>query len=73
MYNIGKQPHFDGQMVSILQKSYKIICEQLLNNHKIDTFLSGTTAVSILMYDNHIYCANIGDSRAIIAKYAHKG
>jgi len=31
--------------------------------------LSGSTLVSIIMVGDNIYCANVGDSRAIMCKY----
>ena len=30
--------------------------------------MSGSTTISVMIYEKHLYCANVGDSRAIIAK-----
>ena len=34
----------------------------------IDSNFSGSTSVSVFINENKIYCANVGDSRAIIAR-----
>lgn len=41
-------------------------------NEQIDCTFSGTTFVGILIQDDLIYSANIGDSRAIIGRFANK-
>lgn len=35
----------------------------------IDVTYSGTTTIVVIAFKNELYCANIGDSRAIIGKY----
>lgn len=42
--------------------------EQVLESSFIDTYYSGSTLISVLLKYNQIICANIGDSRAILAK-----
>ena len=37
--------------------------------NKIDSTLSGTTCTSIIISQNKVICANVGDSRAILARY----
>ena len=41
----------------------------LKEKYKIDAELSGTTLCSIFIYSNTIYCANVGDSRAILGTF----
>ena len=41
----------------------------LINNTKIDCSLSGTTCTSIIITLDKIICANIGNTRAILAKF----
>ena len=38
-----------------------------LHSSGIDDELSGTTAISVLVHQNYLFVANVGDSRAIIA------
>ncbi|OMJ90326.1 hypothetical protein SteCoe_7353 [Stentor coeruleus] len=46
--------------------------EKLLHMSNIEVGLSGCTSVSIIISKNTIYCANLGDSRAIIGSYNGK-
>ena len=41
---------------------------QDLLNSEIDLDYSGTTCNIVLIIKDEIYCANLGDSRAIVAK-----
>ena len=41
----------------------------LTENSKIDSSLSGTTCVSVILSLEKIICINLGDSRAILARY----
>ena len=40
----------------------------MILNSEIDTELSGSTANIVLISKTNIYCANVGDSRAILGK-----
>jgi serine/threonine protein phosphatase PrpC len=40
----------------------------MLNNSEINSSCSGSTLVSVVIEDNNIVCANVGDSRAILAR-----
>lgn len=39
----------------------------------IDVYLSGTTGVSAMFYGRHLYVANVGDSRAVLARRMPNG
>ena len=40
----------------------------MLRDQTFDTFYSGCTSVTILLKDDELICANVGDSRAIIGR-----
>lgn len=40
----------------------------LSNNSGIDLYFSGSTCVSVLIVGNKVFCANVGDSRAVLAR-----
>lgn len=53
-----------------IKNAYLKIQNQLQNEkNKIDSTLSGTTCISIIISQNKVICANVGDSRAILARY----
>ena len=47
---------------------FENISNKLIANTHIDITFSGSTVVSVLMRNHKIYCANLGDSRAVIGK-----
>ena len=53
-----------------LKRSMKIAERSLEAESAIETELSGTTAVLCLLAGSTLYCANVGDSRAIIGRNA---
>lgn len=46
--------------------------QNLLNNHQIDSDLSGTTCISVIYTPKKLIIANIGDSRCVLGKYDKK-
>ena len=53
-----------------IKKAYLQIHDKLQHEkNKIDSSLSGTTCTSIIISQNKVICANVGDSRAILARY----
>ena len=53
-----------------IKNAYLSIHSSLQNdNSKIDSTLSGTTCTSIIVSQNKVICANVGDSRAILSRY----
>lgn len=54
--------------LSALKEAFVKVHEKLLSNDKWDPYLSGTTAVIVLMVDNLIHVAHVGDSRLAIVK-----
>lgn len=40
----------------------------LYTESNIDIYFSGSTCVSVLIVGNKVFCANVGDSRAVLAR-----
>lgn len=49
-------------------KRATLICDHELSASDIDVRFSGTTYVGVLIQGNKLYCANAGDSRAVLAR-----
>ncbi|KAH0855679.1 hypothetical protein HID58_003979 [Brassica napus] len=47
--------------------------QELQHHRKIDTFNSGTTALTVVRQGEVIYVANVGDSRAVLATLSEEG
>ena len=52
-----------------ITNAFKRINKEIYANSKLDSNMSGTTVVSIIMTPNNIMCVNLGDSRATLFKY----
>ena len=50
-------------------KTFIELNNSLINNTKIDCSLSGTTCTSLIISLDKIICSNIGNTRAILARY----
>ncbi|CAD8097492.1 unnamed protein product [Paramecium primaurelia] len=61
----------DKQVNTILKNCFLQTNEELLESG-IDVTYSGATAVTLISFENILYCANIGDSRAIIGRFDNK-
>ena len=51
-----------------LDKSFTAVTKGLYQNSGINLRFSGSTCVSILIVGNKVFCANVGDSRATLAR-----
>lgn len=51
-----------------LDKSFLRVTEGLYKNSGINLRFSGSTCVSVLIVGNKVFCANVGDSRATLAR-----
>ena len=49
--------------------AFKRVNKEIYANSKMDSNMSGTTVVSIVLTPNNIMCINLGDSRAALYKY----
>ncbi|CAD8104156.1 unnamed protein product [Paramecium sonneborni] len=61
----------DKTITNIFKQNFQKTNEDLLNSG-IDVAYSGATTVVVIAFENILYCANIGDSRAIIGRYDAK-
>ncbi|CAD8210342.1 unnamed protein product [Paramecium pentaurelia] len=61
----------DKQINQVLKNCFLQTSDELMDSG-IDITYSGATTVIVLSFDNVLYCANIGDSRAIIGRYDNK-
>ena len=52
-----------------IKNSFNLTNKSLLTNSKIDCRLSGSTCTTLIINLEKIICANLGDSRAVLAKY----
>lgn len=55
-------------MKDALAKSFEHTNKSLYNDSGIDIYFSGSTCVTVLIVGNKIFCANVGDSRAVLAR-----
>ena len=51
-----------------LDKSFAKVSDGLDKNSGINLRFSGSTCVSVLIVGNKVFCANVGDSRAALAR-----
>ncbi|KAE9621440.1 putative protein-serine/threonine phosphatase [Lupinus albus] len=66
--NLMKHPKFLADAKLALSETYQQTDADFLNAEK-DTFRDdGSTASTAILVDNHLYVANVGDSRTIISK-----
>ena len=52
-----------------ITSAFKKTNKEIYGNTKLDSSMSGTTVVSIVLTPNNILCINLGDSRAALFKY----
>lgn len=57
-----------NEVKDALAKSFEGTSKGLYNDSGIDIYFSGSTCVSVLIVGNKIFCANVGDSRAVLAR-----
>jgi protein phosphatase 2C family protein 2/3 len=54
-----------------LRHCYLDLDHEMMTSDELTNELSGTTAVSVLIKNNKLYCANVGDSRAVCSVSGH--
>ena len=53
----------------IIKETFIIANDKLVENPNIDSIFSGSTCVSVIYTPQKLICPNIGDSRAVLARY----
>ena len=56
-----------------LYEGFLLTADEVFRQHKTDISFSGSTAVSVLLKENRVVCANVGDSRAILGRKTAQG
>jgi serine/threonine protein phosphatase PrpC len=51
-----------------LTRSFITVQNTLVNDSKINLRFSGSTCVSVLIVGTKVFCANVGDSRAVLVR-----
>ncbi|XP_071951504.1 probable protein phosphatase 2C T23F11.1 [Antedon mediterranea] len=63
---IANQPAFKrGDIKEAVNTAFLALDEDMLNDENMKDELAGTTAIVVIHKDNKLYCANVGDSRAL--------
>ncbi len=57
----------------LFDEVFNICNSKLFNESRIDSNFSGSTCVSVLIEENNLTCANIGDSRAVVGSNKNGG
>lgn len=62
---VVKRPEYETDPGDALQQSFLDIDEAMLEDEQLQEQMAGSTAVTVLIKDNKLFCANAGDSRAV--------
>ena len=69
-YVINKLPNYIPDLSNeSITEAFKKINKEIYANSKMDSNMSGTTVVSIILTPNNLICVNLGDSRASLFRY----
>lgn len=64
-YVINQKEYRKGNYIEALKKAFMEIDEVMYDVESLKSEQSGSTAVTVMVRENQLFCANIGDSRAI--------
>ncbi|GMR41889.1 hypothetical protein PMAYCL1PPCAC_12084 [Pristionchus mayeri] len=64
---IEKQDAYNEDIEEALRTGFMALDEQMKNDDEMKDDMSGTTAVAVVVKDGFAYCANVGDSRAVVS------
>ncbi|XP_074039266.1 probable protein phosphatase 2C T23F11.1 isoform X2 [Leptinotarsa decemlineata] len=66
-YIINRKEYKDGDIPQAMKKAFLELDSHMHDEDSLKQEASGTTAITILVKDNKLYCANVGDSRAVVS------
>uniref|UniRef100_H3GCQ6 PPM-type phosphatase domain-containing protein n=1 Tax=Phytophthora ramorum TaxID=164328 RepID=H3GCQ6_PHYRM len=69
--NNGPTGKANDVVADAFQRAARTVVDKL-EASAIDVSVSGTTAVAMLVRDRNVFIANLGDSRAVVARYTHE-
>jgi len=49
-------------------KAFNVVSEGLFKDSRLNLRFSGSTCVSVLIVGTKVFCANVGDSRAVLVR-----
>ncbi|CAG9819555.1 unnamed protein product [Phaedon cochleariae] len=64
-YIINRSEYKEGNIPEAMKKGFLEFDSHMLDKHSLRDEGSGTTAVTMIIKDDKLYCANVGDSRAV--------
>ncbi|KAL3266953.1 hypothetical protein HHI36_011103 [Cryptolaemus montrouzieri] len=64
-YITNRKEYKEGDIAEALRQGFLELDAAMAEDEELNKEYSGTTAVTVLIKDNQVYCANIGDSRAV--------
>ena len=64
---LSRHPGLLNNPKQALEYSFETLQSEILRN-KFDTSFSGSTLIIVLMLENRVLCANVGDSRAVMGR-----
>lgn len=65
---ILNRPEYPNDISTAMKQGFLDLDVAMLNDDSLKEQVAGSTAITVLIKDNQIYCANAGDSRAIGCK-----
>lgn len=78
MYDYGKGVDDEGnlllddsEIIKSLINAFKHTSKKVRVDADVDARISGTTAITCLLHGRKLFCANVGDSRAVLYRYNH--
>ncbi|CAH0560983.1 unnamed protein product [Brassicogethes aeneus] len=64
-YIINRSEYKDGNVADAMKQAFLELDRVMLDEESLKNEQSGTTAVTMIIKDNKLFCANVGDSRAV--------